>query len=221
MKKVLKIGCLSILAILVILLVIGLFIDSPEEKETLQHIKEHTRTIREAPEKAITQETTKDTQETAVEPTPVNEPTPIQKPPVEPTPVIWSKTPQEQGLEVGDWITVIGHQDMFISASGTGRNGIFTNWNWIQNDSFEINLVSNDSAVSLATDRISEVSGRLESPLQNPTAKSANNRLMRQETVVLRLTGQIHQILPPHNNATYPNQWYLTLESGVIIELVE
>ena len=220
MKKIFKFGCLPILGLLVILFIIGLFIDTPEEKETLQHIKEHTPTIREteAPEKAITQAKPR-------EPTPARKPpveiTPIKKPPVEPIEVIWDKTPPAQGLKVGDWISIIGHQDAFISAIGTGRNGVFTNWNWIKQDTFRIDLVSNASAVSLSTDRIGEVSGRLESPLQNPTAKSANNRLMKQETVVLRLTGQIHQIMPPHEKDTYPNQWDISLESGVIIELIE
>ena len=216
MKKVFKIGCLSILALFVILFIIGLFIDTPEEKETLQHIKEHTPTITEAPEKA-------NTQEEAVEPTQSQKvgPPPIQKPPVEPIEIVWDKTPQAQGLKVGDWVSIIGHQDAFISATGTGRNGVFTNWNWIKQDTFPIDLVSNASAVSLVTDRISGVYGRLKSPLQNLTAKSANNQLMRQETVRLRLTGQIHQIQPPHENDTYSNQWYIFLEPGVIIQLIE
>ena len=37
--------------------VIGLFVESPEEKETLRAIKENTPTIRETPEKAVMQET--------------------------------------------------------------------------------------------------------------------------------------------------------------------
>lgn len=215
MKKILKIGCLSTLAVFVILFIIGLFIDSPEEKETLEHIKQHTPTIRAEPEKKAEPETVINQEEE------VPEPASIKEPPVEPTPVFWDKTPQEQELEVGDWITIIGHQDAFISAQWVGRNGNFNNWNWIQQDTFGIDLVSNASAVSLATDRISGVYGRLESPLKNPIAKSANNKLMHQETVVLRLTGQIEGILPPSANATYPNQWYIVLESGVIIELIE
>ena len=214
MEKYLKIGCLSILAVLVILIIFGLFIDTPEEKATKQRIRENTPTIRAEPETVITQED-------AVETPPVNEPTPPKEPPVEPLEVVWDKTPQEQGLEVGDWITVIGHQDAFISAQWVGRNGVFNNWSWIPQDSFGIDLFSNASAASLPTDRINGVYGSLELPLQNATAKSANNILMRQETVILRLTGQIHQILPPNENNTYPNQSYILLESGVNIELVE
>ena len=214
MKKILKFGGLSILAVFVLFFIIGPFIDTPEEKETLQRIKENTPTIRAEPETVVTQEE-------VVKPPPVDEPPPPKEPPVEPIEVVWDKTPQEQGLRVGDWISIVGHQDAFISAQWVGRNGVFNNWNWIPQDSFGIDLVSNASALSLPTDRINGVYGSLESPLKNSTAKSANNRLMQQETVVLRLTGQIHQIMPPGEKDTYPNQWFILLESDVIIELVE
>lgn len=229
MKKISKIGCLSILGFLVICLIIGLFVDTPEETENVEPIKQSAPTIKEAPENATTQAPKQqissppvkikkekvETQEKSVALTP------IKKPPVEPIEVVWNKTPQEQGLKVGDWMSIIGHQDAFISATGTGRNGVFTGWQWNPQDSFGIDLVSNASAVSLATDRINGVYGRLESPSKNATAKRANNKLMRQETIILRLTGQIHQIMPPGKNDTYPNQWYIFLESGVIIQLIE
>lgn len=203
---------------MVIGLIVGLFVDTPEE-DTIEPITDKQK-ITQPPKQKIPPPPVKVKKEKVETQEKEAEPTPIKKPPVEPIEVFWDKTPQEQGLKVGDWISISGHQDAFISATGTGRNGVFTDWKWNPQDTFGIDLVSNASAVSLSTDRISGVYGRLESPAKNATARSANNILMRQETVVLRLTGQIHQIMPPHENDTYPNQSYIFLEPGVIIQLV-
>ena len=88
MKKVLKVGCLSIVGFFVFILVIGLIFGPPAEDTATLPVK-------------VEQESSS----TDHPPSP------------DPKMLVWDRTPAEQGLTVGDWIIVQGVPGQYIGAT--------------------------------------------------------------------------------------------------------
>ena len=133
--------------------------------------------------------------------------------------VYWDQTPAEQGLAVGDWITVEGYQDAFIGAHIRVQNGINYGFEWTV--SGLIDLTSQPTAFSAPGDGINHIIGAIESPRENEIVVRINEALLREETVLIRVTGQIYQLNAPHGMDRYPNQWGVILKESVYVEFME
>ena len=133
--------------------------------------------------------------------------------------IFWDQTPAEQGVNAGDWITIEGYQDAFIGASIRVQNGINYGLEWTV--SGLIDLTSQPTAFSADSDGINHIIGSIEDPRENEIVVRINEALLREETVLVRVTGQIYQINPPHELDRYPNQWGVILKEGVYVEFVE
>ena len=88
MKKVLKVGCLSIVGFFVLILVIGIILGPPADDTTTLPVE--------------------------VEP---ESPPAEHPPPPNPKMLVWDETPAEQGLKVGDWIIAQGVPGPYIGAT--------------------------------------------------------------------------------------------------------
>lgn len=133
--------------------------------------------------------------------------------------IFWDQTPAEQELKVGDWITIEGYQDTFIGASIRVENGVNYGLEW--KGSNIIDITSQPTAFSAPGDGIHYIIGSIEDPRENEIVVRINEALLREETVLIRVTGQIYQILPPHEMDRYPNQWGVILTEDVYVEFME
>ena len=136
--------------------------------------------------------------------------------------VFWDQTPAEQGLNVGDWITIEGYQDAFIGARIRVQNGINYGLEW--NDSWFgglISITSQQTAFSAPGDGINDIIGSINNPRENEIVVRINETLLHEETVLIRVTGQIYQLNAPHEMDRYPNQWGVILKEGVSVEFME
>ena len=88
MKKVLKVGCLSIVSFFVLILVIGLIFGPPAEDTATLPVE-------------VEQES----------------PSTDHPPSPDPKMLVWDRTPAEQGLKVGDWIIAQGVSGPYIGAT--------------------------------------------------------------------------------------------------------
>ena len=148
-------------------------------------------------------------------------------PPPDAKEIIWDKTPLEQGLKIGDWITIEGYQDAFIGASIRVENGVNygLEWNDPSTSLFGTNglidITSQPTAFPAPGDAINYISGSIENARENETVVRINEALLREETVLIRVTGQIDQISQPFETARYPNQQGLFLKKSVYVEFME
>lgn len=133
--------------------------------------------------------------------------------------IFWDQTPAEQGLEVGDWITVEGYQDAFIGASIRVENGVNYGLEWT--GSSMIDITSQPTAFSAPGDGIEYIMGSIDKSRENESVVHINEVLLYEETVLIRVTGQIYQITAPHEMDRYPNQWGVLLKEGVYVEFME
>lgn len=133
--------------------------------------------------------------------------------------IFWDQIPAEQGLEVGDWITVEGYQDAFIGARIRVQNGISYGLEWTV--SGLIDLTSKPTAFSAPSDGINHIIGAIENPRENEIVVRINEALLREETVLIRVTGQIYQITRPNEMDRYLNQWGVILKESVYVEFME
>lgn len=133
--------------------------------------------------------------------------------------VFWDQTPAEQGLEIGDWVTVEGYQDAFIGANIRVEDGVKYSLEWTV--SGLIDITSQPTAFSAPDDRINYIVGSIDNPRKNESVVRINEVLLYEETVLIRVTGQIYQINAPHEMDRYPNQWGVILKENVYVEFME
>ena len=155
--------------------------------------------------------------ETESPPTKKTSSTPIEK--VVAKQVVWGQTPMEQGLEIGDWVTIEGYQDAFIGASTRIEHGVNYGLEWT--GSGLINITSQPTAFSAPGDGIHYIIGSIDNPRKNEIIVRINEALRHEETVLIRVTGQIYQLKAPHEMDQYPNQWGVILKEGVYVEFME
>ncbi len=134
--------------------------------------------------------------------------------------ISWDLTPAEQGLEVGDWISIEGYQDDLIGA--TVEKYVATRvlkWNdpsALYGTNGMVDLASQATGLSAPSDRIISVVGLVENPRENEKVVQINKALLREQTVLIRATGQIDRI----GGDKSPNRWIVFLKKGVHVDFV-
>ena len=132
--------------------------------------------------------------------------------------VSWGFTPAEQELEVGDWISIEGYQDDLIGAT-VGQDGGTRVLKWNEpSDLFGTNgmveITSQLAGLPASEDRIISVAGLVEDPRENETIVQINKTLLSEQTIRIRVTGEIDHI----TGGKSPKQWSVFLKKGVHVD---
>ena len=220
MKKALKIIGFSVLVFIVLGIVAAVLVSVFVPEEELEKV---------AAERAKTE------QQTAPE---ENPPPEDSRPPVERMAEkaaynikasTWDQTPAEQGLKVGDWVTIVGYTGGLIGAEAIGTNGVITGWKWTHNkiwgDQAFVAIVSQPTGLSAPADRIVNIVGFVEKPSSNREVARINEAYVKkwheEKKGLIRVTGEISDISEPDPTNRYPGQWGMDLKTSVSVELVE
>ena len=135
--------------------------------------------------------------------------------------ISWGFTPAEQGLASGDWISIEGYQDVLIGATvlqyGATRVLKWNDPSELFGTDGKIDITSQSIGVSTPDDRIISVVGLVENPRENETVVRINKALLREKTVLIRVTGQIDRI----GGDKSPNRWTVFLKKSVHVDFVE
>ena len=133
--------------------------------------------------------------------------------------ISWDLTPAEQGLEVGDWISIEGYQDALIGATVEKYAATrVLKWNdpsALYGTNGMVDIASQATGLPAASDRIISVVGLVENPRENETVVQINKALLREQTVLIRATGQIDRI----GGDKSPKRWIVFLKKGVYVDL--
>ena len=134
--------------------------------------------------------------------------------------ISWDLTPTEQELEVDDWILIEGYQDNLIGAT-VEQHGATRVLKW--NDSSHlfgtngmVEITSRSTGLPASEDRIISVAGLVENPRENETIVQINKILLQEQTILIRVTGQIDQIAGDKT----PKRWTVFLKKGVHVDFV-
>ena len=134
--------------------------------------------------------------------------------------ISWDLTPAEQGLEVGDWISIEGYQDDLIGATVEKYAATrVLKWNdpsALYGTNGMVDIASQATGLSAPSDRIISVVGLVENPRENEKVVQINKALLREQTVLIRATGQIDRI----GGDKSPNRWIVFLKKGVHVDFV-
>ena len=132
--------------------------------------------------------------------------------------ISWDLTPAEQELSDGDWISIEGYQDDLIGAtieqSGATR---ILKWNEPNNlfgTNGMVEIVSQSTGLPAPEDRIISVAGLFENPRENETIVQINNTLLSEQTILIRVIGQIDRIVGDKT----PKRWTVYLKKGVRVD---
>ncbi|MDE0399110.1 MAG: hypothetical protein OXL96_15030 [Candidatus Poribacteria bacterium] len=132
--------------------------------------------------------------------------------------VSWDLTPTEQELEVGDWISIEGYQDDLIGATVAEHAATrVLKWNEpsaLYGTNGMVAIASQATGLPAPDDRIVSVVGLVENPRENETAVQINKALLREQTVLIRTTGQIDHI----SGDKSPKRWIVFLKKGVYVD---
>ena len=141
-------------------------------------------------------------------------------PPPETQQISWDLTPAEQGLGIDDWISIEGYQDDLIGAT-VGQDGATRILKW--NDPSHlfgtnglIDIASQSTGLPASGDRIIGVTGLVENPRENETVVQINKTLLQEQTVLIRVVGQIDRI----GGDRLPKRWTVFLKKGVHVDFV-
>ena len=133
--------------------------------------------------------------------------------------ISWDLTPTEQELEVGDWISIEGYQDDLIGATVADHAATrVLKWNEpsaLYGTNGMVDIASQATGLSAPSDRIVSVVGLVENPRENETLVQINKALLREQTVLIRATGQIDHI----SGDKSPKRWIVFLKKGVHVDL--
>lgn len=134
--------------------------------------------------------------------------------------ISWDLTPAEQELEVDAWISIEGYQDDLIGAT-VGQYDETRVLKW--NDSSHlfgtnglVDIASQSTGLPASSDKIIGVSGLIENPRENETVVEINKVLLREQTVLIRVVGQIDRI----GGDRLPKRWTVFLKKGVHVNFV-
>ena len=130
----------------------------------------------------------------------------------------WDLTPAEQGLEVGDWISIEGYQDDLIGATVEKHAATrVLKWNdasALYGTNGMVEITSQSTGLPASEDRIISVAGLVENPRENETIVQINKILLQEQTILIRVTGQIDQIAGDKT----PKRWTVFLKKGVHVD---
>lgn len=140
--------------------------------------------------------------------------------PAEAKQISWDLTPAEQELAVDDWISIEGYQDDLIGATvGQYDETRVLKWNE-PSDLFGTNgmveITSQSTGLPASSDKIIGVTGLVENPRENETIVQINEMLLREQTVLIRVVGQIDRI----GGDRLPKRWTVFLKKGVHVDFV-
>ena len=132
--------------------------------------------------------------------------------------VDWDLTPAEQGLAVGDWISIEGYQDTLIGAT-VEKDAATRVLKWndpsaLYGTNGMVDIASQSTGLPAPSDRIISVVGLVVNPRENETVVQINKALLQEQTVLMRVTGQIDQI----GGDKSPNRWIVFLKKGVHVD---
>ena len=141
-------------------------------------------------------------------------------PPPETKQISWDLTPAEQGLEIDDWISIEGYQDDLIGATVEQSDATrVLEWNdpsHLFGTNGLIDIASQSTGLPASGDRIIGVSGLVEKPRENETVVQVNKTLLQEQTVLIRVVGQIDRI----GGDRLPKRWTVFLKKGVQVDFV-
>lgn len=141
-----------------------------------------------------------------------------------PTLIVWNKTPKEQGIEIGDWITIRGYVHDFVAAGLTTRDGR----TFIDYSPFHENVMSNGRFMKIYSEpkgkiessdtKLGFVSNRIYVPHMNPVIRDINLLVYGEkwESVYVETTSRVTDITHQHgkwNIGTDPSRQ--TENSGI------
>ena len=229
MKTVFKFTFFVLLGISVLGFVITAFvyIFAPDDAELVESSKQMESVADSAPIEVSDQETA--STEELIEPEPETpseqEPTAAGEKGETPLPpagqqISWDLTPAEQDLSVGDWISIAGYQDVPIGATVEKYAATrVLKWNEpsaLYGTNGMVDIASQATGLPAPSDRIVSVLGLVENPRENEMAVQVNKALLREQTVLIRATGQIDRI----GGDKSPNRWIVFLKKGVHVDFV-
>ena len=132
--------------------------------------------------------------------------------------IFWDLTPAEQELEIGDWISIEGYQDDLIGATVAEHAATrVLKWNEpsaLYGTNGMVAIASQATGLPAPDDRIVSVVGLVENPRENETVVQINKALLREQTVLIRVTGQIDHI----SGDKSPKRWIVFLKKGVYVD---
>lgn len=132
--------------------------------------------------------------------------------------ISWDLTPAEQELAGGDWISIEGYQDDLIGAtveqSDTTRVLKWNEPNNLFGTNGMVEIVSQSTGLAAPEDRIISVAGLFENPRENETIVQINKTLLQEQTVRIRVIGQIERIVGDKT----PKRWTVYVKKGVYVE---
>lgn len=132
--------------------------------------------------------------------------------------ISWDLTPAEQELEVGDWISIEGYQDNLIGATVAEHAATrVLKWNEpsaLYGTNGIVDIASQATGLPAPDDRIVSVVGLVENPRENETVVQINKALLEEQTVLIRVTGQIDHI----SGDKSPKRWIVFLKKGVYVD---
>lgn len=171
---------------------------------------EHTEPVTTPDSEASSEQTSIDTEENAETPSPPDA-----------KQISWDLTPAEQELEVGDWISIDGYQDDLIGAT-VGQSDATRVLKWNEPSDFfgtngMVNIASQSTGLPASADRIIGVAGLVENPRENETIVQMNTILLQEQTVRIRVIGQIDRIVRDKT----PKRWTVYLKKGVYVDFAE
>ena len=132
--------------------------------------------------------------------------------------ISWDLTPAEQELAGGDWISIEGYQDDLIGAT-VEQSGATRVLKWNEPNNFfgtngMVEIASQSTGLPAPEDRIISVAGLVENPRENETIVQINKTLLSEQTVRVRVTGQIDRIVGDKT----PKRWTVYLKKGVYVD---
>ena len=229
MKTVFKFTFFVLLGISALGFVITAFvyIFAPDDAELVESSKQMESVADSAPIEVSDPETASTGELTEPEPETPSEQEPIAAgkkeetaPPPEAQQISWDLTPAEQGLSVGDWISIEGYQDDLIGATVEKHAATrVLKWNdpsTLYGTNGMVDITSQATGLPAPDDRIVSVLGLVENPRENEMAVQVNKALLREQTVLIRATGQIDRI----GGDKSPNRWIVFLKKGVHVDFV-
>ena len=132
--------------------------------------------------------------------------------------ISWDLTPAEQELAGGDWISIDGYQDDLIGAtveqSGATRVLKWNEPNNLFGTNGMVEIVSQSTGLPAPDDRIISVAGLFENPRENETIVQINKTLLWEQTIPIRVIGQIDRIVGDKT----PKRWTVYLKKGVYVD---
>ena len=200
--------CISMICMIGVLFVIGYIINSNDTSETdaTPEPNGQVKTIRKPAENTNRNRkytpAVKPQPRRTVSTSPVESPSNVKE-------IVWWRTPEEQGLKVGDWIKVIGWQGTFIGASVD----LQTNRLKYGGSEGYASLFPAQDGRHFPSHKIIEILAILSDPYSNEDIVNINNILIKEKTtkewgarVKVRLVAKISAI---NLERGYTNKWSL------------